>query len=127
MKTFRTTVTSSPSRHLIDLQTKVLTIGSCFADAIGSRLLQFKSPAMTNPFGVLYSPVAIHKALRYALFNETAPQHTYLQHQDVYLNYDFHSQFSSLKKEVLEKNLRETIGSVHHFLSKANWLFITYG
>ena len=127
MKSFRTTVSPGLSKHPISLQTKVLTVGSCFADAIGSRLIHYKSEALANPFGVLYSPNAIHKALRYALFNEAAPQHTYLQHQDVHLNYDFHSEFSSLQKEELEKKIRETTGVVHHALKDAAWLFITYG
>ncbi|HEY3403488.1 MAG TPA: GSCFA domain-containing protein [Ohtaekwangia sp.] len=127
MKAFRTVVSPTASNHPINLQTKVLTIGSCFADAIGSRLIHFKSPSIANPFGVLYSPNAIHKALRYALFNEAAPQHTYLQHQDVHLNYDFHSEFSSLQKEALEKKIRKATQEVHDSLKTAEWLFITYG
>ena len=127
MKSFRTIVSISRSPHLIDLQTSVLTIGSCFADTIGSRLVQFKTQSLANPFGVLYNPNAIHKVLRYALFNEVPQQHTYLQHQDVHLNYDFHSEFSALRKEDLERKIRETTGSGHYASKQANSLFITSG
>ena len=127
MKNYRTSVSIGVSGNLISLQTSVLTIGSCFADTIGSRLVQFKTQALANPFGVLYNPNAIHKVLRYALFNEVPQQHTYLQHKDVHLNYDFHSEFSALRKEDLERKIRETTGSVHYALKQADWLFITYG
>lgn len=127
MKTFRTTIIQNRAEHLISLQTSVLTMGSCFADTMGSRLIQYKTPTIANPFGVLYNPHAIHKALQYALFNEPVPHHTYLQHQGVHLNYDFHSEFSALHKEDLEKKIIETTGSIHYALKHAAWLFITYG
>lgn len=127
MKSFRTTVSQGTSKYPIDLQTKVLTLGSCFADTIGARLITSKSHCIANPFGVLYSPNAIHKALRYALLREPVPQHTFVQHQDVHLNYDFHSEFSALEKSALEKKINETITTVHHALKQAQWLFITYG
>jgi hypothetical protein len=40
MNTFRTTVSINPSSFKIGLKTPVLTIGSCFAEAIGERLLK---------------------------------------------------------------------------------------
>lgn len=115
------------SPDTFDIDQSIVTMGSCFADSIGSRLLQFKLQALVNPFGVIYSPPAIHKALRYAIFNEPVPPHTFVQNQDVHLNYDFHSEFSSLRLEDLQNHLKETIGTTHYFLNNARWLVLTYG
>jgi hypothetical protein len=106
---------------------KILTIGSCFADAIGMRLLSTKLSALSNPFGVVYNPYSIHKTIRYSIFNETPPSHTFLQRNDVFLNYDFHSEISSLHQEQLLSQLKEIIGATHYFLSHAQWLIITFG
>lgn len=127
MKSFRTPLPITCSTQLINLQHRVFTLGSCFAEAIGLRLQQHKINTLVNPFGTLYSPLAIHKVLRYAIFNEPVPTHTYLTQQDVHLNYDFHSALSDLSKPTLEKQITETIGAAHHFLQNTDTLLITYG
>lgn len=106
---------------------KILTIGSCFADVIGTRLISSKLAALSNPFGVLYNPYSIHKALRYAIFNETPAPHTFLKQLDVFLNYDFHSEISSLHQDKLQSHLKEVVGASHYFLNNAQWLIITFG
>lgn len=127
MKEFRTEITVTPTRKPMDLGTQVLTQGSCFADAIGIRLLEHKIKTSVNPFGVIYNPESIHKVLGYSIFNEPLPEHTYLQHRELHLNYNFHSEFSAMTKEELTSRLRNTIGSTHYFLKDAEWLLLTYG
>ena len=109
------------------LKSRVLTVGSCFSDAMGDRLTANKVNVMVNPFGVIYNPESIHTALRYSIFNEPVPEHTYLHHQEVFANYNFHSAFSSLKKEELVARLANTVGSTHYFLKDTEWLLLTYG
>ena len=124
---FRTEIQLPSSPVTLNLQEKIVTMGSCFSDAMGQRLAQHKFNALVNPFGVIYNPHSIHKALRYALHNQVVPEHTYLKHEDVFTNYDFHSSFSSLKKTELEKKISDTVGVVHYFLKEAGWIIITYG
>lgn len=127
MKEFRTELKVTPSKQQIDLKSRVLTQGSCFADAIGSRLATFKVPALVNPFGVIYNPESIHKVLSYSIFNEQLPEHTFVQHQEVFLNYNFHSAFSQLRREDLTSRLVNTIGATHYVLKDCDWLVLTYG
>jgi hypothetical protein len=127
MNKFRTDVSISPSSQPIGHKNKVLTIGSCFADAIGVRLQQNKFPTLVNPFGVVYNPVSIHKALRYAIHQEPPPDHSYLQHQQIYHNYDFHSELSAPDKSGLTAAISNRIGTTHYFLKDASCLFVTYG
>lgn len=127
MKDFRTELKMTPSDNPIDLKSRILTQGSCFADAIGDRLGTYKLQTMANPFGVIYNPESIHKALSYGIFNEPVPDHTFLQNHEVYLNYNFHSTFSALHPQDLSAKLTNTIGAVHYFLKDADWLVLTYG
>jgi len=127
MKDFRTELKVTPSRATIQLKSGILTQGSCFADAIGARLAANKLRSMVNPFGVIYNPESIHKVLSYSIFNEPLPQHTFIHHRDVHLNYNFHSEFSSMRKDDLSARLTNTIGSTHYFLKDAGWIVITYG
>jgi hypothetical protein len=127
MNPFRTTLNAGVSTHTISLSQPVFTIGSCFADAIGSRLVQSRAQALSNPFGIAYNPESIHKLLGYAVANQSVPAHTYLQHHDLHFNYDFHSGLSSSRKDELQHNLSNTIDLTHRFLKESSWLLITYG
>jgi hypothetical protein len=127
MKNFRTDVSVTPSTQSIGLKNKVFTVGSCFAEAMGTRLNRFKFAVLSNPFGTIYNPLAIHKVIQYSLYNEAPPEHTYLQNREIYLNYDFHSENSALAKPVLKDRINNIIGSTHYFLKDADWLLVTYG
>lgn len=127
MNLFRTPIPQGVSSHTLNLSDSVLTIGSCFADCMGQRLSATRMPVMANPFGTLYNPHAIHQALTYALAGTTPPPDSYVQHGDVYLNYDFHSELSSLDPADLQTRIQTTGQNAHDFLRKASLLIITYG
>ena len=127
MKHFRTIVSTALSTPNVGLKDRFLTMGSCFADVVGRHLQHYKLQVLANPFGTQYSPSSIHKALGYSLLNEVVPDHTYLLNQDIHLNFDFHSEFSALQKEVLQTKLRDCIQNTHQFIKTADYLIITYG
>jgi hypothetical protein len=127
MPTFRTELLIEKSAHQVTLGDQFLTIGSCFSDAVGTRLTENKFNTLVNPVGILYNPHSIHKQLRTMLHNQSLPAHTYLQNNEVFLNYDFHSEFSSLNRNEIENKITDTISTSHDFLKKATWIFITYG
>lgn len=59
MMQFRTPV--APLRHqgIVDHRTPVVTLGSCFADAVARRLSDRLFAVTANPFGTLYNPASI--------------------------------------------------------------------
>lgn len=56
---FRTKVVSPPRQGLIDYDTPVTLLGSCFSDNIGLRMTERWFDVMSNPFGPLYNPASI--------------------------------------------------------------------
>jgi hypothetical protein len=56
---FRTEVAIEPSDWKIEPFTRILFVGSCFADNMGKRFAEEKFRAVVNPFGVMYNPVSI--------------------------------------------------------------------
>lgn len=127
MKEFRTSLGINPSTVQISLNDHILTQGSCFSDAMGARLSTNKLTTLVNPFGVIYNPESIHKVLSYSIFNEALPEHTFVQNQEIHLNYNFHSAFSSPNRKELQARLSNAIGSTHYFLKDTRWLILTYG
>ncbi|HEY0651744.1 MAG TPA: GSCFA domain-containing protein [Chryseosolibacter sp.] len=127
MNHFRTIVSISPSDHKIGLKNGVFTIGSCFAEAIGTRLNESKFKVMINPFGTTYNPISIHQCLSYALNNEGPREHTYLEREGIHLNYDFHSHFSALGQNYLQTAIHQAVQASNDFLKSASSVLVTYG
>lgn len=127
MQSFRTEIKLPKENHSISLKQDILTTGSCFSDAIGNKLLENKFTTLVNPFGTTYNPVSIHKILRAALNNAHPAPHSYFENNGLYAHYDFHSEFSSLNKALIEEKIKSVIHTAHNFLKTAHWIIITYG
>ena len=112
----------------IDHQTPVLTVGSCFAEVLGSQLAENKFPVLSNPFGTMFNPYSIAKVLTMALENTGPSQELYTQNADgIWRHYDFHSSFWGESKEELAQNLEGTLARVREFLKSAEVLVVTFG
>lgn len=127
MSTFRTEFSTRLQNNTIPLSSKILTLGSCFADGIGKKFSDNKFQTLANPFGTTYNPISIHKLVNLALSNQMPSEESYLLNSEVHSHYDFHSSLSALSREELKKNIKERIGSVHTFLTDCDFLFLTYG
>ena len=127
MDQFRTELILKSANHKISLYQPIVTLGSCFADSIGQKLSDSKFTVSANPFGTIYNPLSIHKLLLQSVYNQPSLEHTYLNNQEIALNYDFHSEFSGTSKNQIESKIKDAIGHTHHFLKKSNYLFLTYG
>jgi GSCFA family len=123
---FRTELFAS-STQSINLQNRIFTIGSCFADAIGQKLSENKFNVSVNPFGPTYNPVSIHRLLALANTNTQPNSDSYLEQNGLQANYHFHSKFSSLTAVDLKENIISTVAYAHTNLVEASVVMITYG
>lgn len=127
MDQFRTELRINPGPRVHGIKTTFMTLGSCFSEAIGHRLNSMKLQTVVNPFGVIYNPVSIHRALLYALEQASPPAHTYYTLQDVHVNHDFHSRFSALDLLELERAISGRIQQTYADLSQTDVIMLTYG
>lgn len=123
---FRTELNIPRSDIRIAVSDRILTIGSCFADAMANRMAAFKLDTINNPAGILYSPTAIHRFLDLAVFNAGPSEQGYIDGEIVY-HYDFHSALSSTSRGGLGEQLWSAISKSHEALKCAGWLVVTYG
>jgi hypothetical protein len=123
----RTELHVNSSTLVIGLQDSVVTIGSCFADDMGSRLHGNKFKTLVNPFGTVYNPISIHKLLLMALSSEQPRSTDYCQRDGLFLHHDFHSSYSAVDQHTLQKKLQNQINSVGEWLRSCRVLMITYG
>jgi hypothetical protein len=124
---FRTEIEVAPAHFKISTDSKIMTVGSCFSEVIGSQLTDNKLQCLCNPYGTVFNPSSIFKLVSHSLQNQPVFKHLMLEHEGIWQHYDFHSKFYAHSKEELEKELNQTHNKVNHFLRKANFLVITLG
>jgi hypothetical protein len=106
---------------------KILLIGSCFSEEIGSKLSALKFDVLQNPNGILYDPVSISDALLSYIENKPFGEENLFELNGLWHSWKHHSCFSRPgKNEVLEK-INSSQSCAHDFLKEANILFITVG
>lgn len=124
---FRTQIPIPNSNHPIDYNSKIVSLGSCFAENMGDKFQYFKFQNSINPFGIIFNPVSIekiiHKAINAALFTE----------EDVFFFnerwhcFDVHSDLSNSNKEELLKSLNTIQKSINQQITESTHIIITYG
>jgi len=124
---FRTEVYQEPSPHKINLKDPVLCIGSCFAEIIGRRLHRNKFRALVNPFGTLYNPASIFHLLYDSINSYMPPPESYLQREEQFFNFRFHSDYTAESQEDLEIKIGRALDSTRDHLKECQWVIITLG
>ena len=60
----QTPVTDLPNKVGISYKDKIMMLGSCFSDNIGTRLKNYGFDVCVNPFGTLYNPASILSSVK---------------------------------------------------------------
>lgn len=127
MVRFRTEVNVATPDRLLSYASKLMLMGSCFTENIGIRFIEGRFNANLNPFGILYNPLSIARAIDHLVGNSVIDESNLWQHNGLWHHFDFHGRFSSLIREQAIKAMNEAISAGHQSLKQAEVLFITYG
>ncbi len=111
----------------INYESKLLFIGSCFAESIGMKVQNLKFQTIINPFGILYNPLSIANGLNMLMGNIQVDENKIFKQNELWKNLDFHSRFSSSSKEDTIKMMNETLEQGANALRSIDFLFITFG
>lgn len=113
--------------NLIDYNSRLLLIGSCFSENIGNKLSYFKFQSNQNPFGILFHPKAIESLFTNAINLKEYTEKDIFFHNERWHCFDAHSNLSSPNKRDLLINLNSSIKSTNKQLTEASHIVITLG
>lgn len=122
---FRTIIPIQPLPELRYDQHYVL-LGSCFAEYMSDYLRDYKFSVTINPYGVLFSPTAIARALLEAAYGVVQDAQI-RQVQDRWVYMYAHSDWDQTRREDLlavQKHQRQVL---REGVAKAKWVQITLG
>lgn len=124
---FRTEVDIADPGFRLDYSDRLLSLGSCFAENIASRLAGYRFRILSNPFGILYNPQSILQGLRRLERDApfTASELTFLEGR--WFSFQHHGRFDSPDRETCLERINASLRDGAARLRDARLLILTFG
>ncbi|QHT69264.1 GSCFA domain-containing protein [Rhodocytophaga rosea] len=124
---FRTELVVKPFPVQLSLDSRILSVGSCFAEVIGNQLKTNKFKVIINPFGTIFNPVSLTSLLETSLTSKKVTASRMIESLGIWYHYDLHSSISASGQDKLIGMIEEKMEQTAHFIAQADWIFITMG
>ena len=115
------------TQNLIDYQSKILLLGSCFSENIGDKLSYFKFQSIQNPFGILFHPKAIENLITNTSNKKVYSSDDLIYQNEIWHSFDAHSSLSSASENELLNKLNVAISLTNKKIKEASHIVITLG
>ena len=124
---FTTTIPISKSSNPIDYDSRIISLGSCFAQNIGEKFSYFKFQNTVNPFGIIFNPVSIENLISRVVNNQKFTENDIFFHNDLWHCFEVHSELSHSDKTIFLDRLNQILSDFHLQIFKSTHFQITYG
>ena len=123
----RTEIPLSKEHHLIDYDSKLVLLGSCFSENIGKKLSYFKFKNIVNPFGILFHPIAIENSILNIINEKQFTEKDIYFHNELWHSFETHSILNSSSKEGFLASINNVVKLANTQLNNASHIVITLG
>lgn len=124
---FRTQISIPKSNHPLDYNSKIVSLGSCFAENMGEKFQYFKFQSEVNPFGIIFNPVSIEKIIMKVVNLELFTEEDVFFYNERWHCFEVHSDLSNSSKDELLASLNAILQSTNSQIAQSTHLIITYG
>lgn len=114
-------------QNKIEYSSKLLLLGSCFAENIGAKFDYFKFKHTINPFGIIFNPVSIEKLIERVVSKNYYKEEDIFFYNDLWHCFEVHSELSNPNKEDFLIQLNQIIEQSNHQIINTTHFQITYG
>ena len=124
---FRTEIDKPQLKGRIDYNSKIVTLGSCFAENITKRLAAAKFCVKHSPVGILFNPASIASTLTAFAERSAVDCGRIVRRSEGWVSLDCHSELTMPTEEEAIKTLQNAIDEGHKLLRSATCVIITFG
>ena len=124
---FQTQIPIQKSDFPIDYNSKLLSLGSCFAENMAEKFEYFKFENVVNPFGIIFNPVSLEKLILRSIHKTYFTANDIFYHNEAWHCYEVHSELSNPDREEFLSNLNQLIDSTNWHIEKSTHCLITLG
>ncbi|NAS14369.1 GSCFA domain-containing protein [Poritiphilus flavus] len=111
----------------ITYDSHLLMLGSCFAEHMADKLSYYQFRTLSNPFGILFHPLAIENLLGRAVEQQNFSKGDIFFANERWKSFEAHSDLSSSDAEGLLKTLNQAVDQTREQLRNASHVIITLG
>jgi GSCFA family len=124
---FTTPIPISKSNNPIDYSSRIVSLGSCFAENMDEKFQYFKFQITTNPFGIIFNTVSIERIIERIVNQEFFTEKDVFYHNERWHCFEVHSDLSHHDSEHFLENLNQTIQSTQKQILACTHIIITLG
>ncbi len=124
---FRTEINIEPFDFKITHESKIATLGSCFADNIAEKLAYYRFDILQNPFGVLYNPASIANAIQLVFSKKIFTESDLIFHDGAFHSLFHHGDFSHEDAQICVEQINSALLRTETFLRETNTVILTFG
>ncbi len=118
---FRKKIKIEDAGDQIDYQSRLMSVGSCFSDNIGSKLATNKFSILQNPQGVIFNPIALAN-----VFESFFPKEVFAKSNKTY-SWMNHSSIMEEGEKLMVTRIRQIKENTFSELANASHVFVTFG
>jgi len=111
----------------IDYHSKLVLLGSCFAENMAEKFSYYKFQNEVNPLGVMFHPVAILDLLTRAHQNNLYSEKDVFFSHGCWQSFRAHSRLNSTSQPEVLECLNTTLKSTQNHLKNASHVILTFG
>ena len=125
-----TPVMAAPLPVQLSLGDRIMVLGSCFADSMGSRLAAAGFDVCVNPFGTLYNPVSICNSVARLASGQPFGEADCVEMgagAGLVCSWSHHTSFARPTAEEFLQNANAALAKASEFWKSANKVLVTLG
>ncbi|NHF61416.1 GSCFA domain-containing protein [Flavobacteriaceae bacterium TP-CH-4] len=123
----RTEIPLPPSDGPIDYRSRLLLLGSCFSEHIGSKLNYYQFQVVRNPFGILFHPKAIENLIDRAVNDKKYIEEDLFSLNGQWHSFDAHSDRRASSDKKLMDQLNHGLKTTFDQLRQSTHVVLTLG
>lgn len=124
---FRTVFPEFEFNFKIGMDDAVFCMGSCFAEAMSSRLQASGHKVLNSPFGIVFNPLSMASQLRSIVDNHEVLTSELVLDQGMYHSLDHHGSYSGMDAQAMVNGLTTQLKTAWHFLKTVDRMILTFG
>ncbi len=123
----KTSYTPEKEDFQIDYHSKILLVGSCFAENIGNKLKESFFKCRMNPFGIMYNPISIETSIKRVCTGEPFQENNLFYANERWNSFKHHSKYSGISPTKTLAAINQSLAEAHEWIKQSNFLFISFG
>ena len=123
----QTKITVAAPDFLIDYNSRLMMLGSCFAENMGSKFSYYKFDVDVNPCGIIYNPLSVANVLRLIVEGKQFEKSDLRQVGGKWVSLYHHGAFSSTDPDECLRRINDRLTKATGELRTLDLLVITWG